>query len=77
MKNQIQDNVESVFYQQVTVVHRLKRAWYHEVQVGGKWQKFYDPGKNDNERSPLTEVYEELISTGKESDKKLRTIPFT
>ncbi len=49
----------------------FKEAWYHEVQVGGKWQKFYDPGKNDNERSPLTEVYEELISTGKESDKKL------
>ena len=49
----------------------FKEAWYHEIQVGGQWQKFYDPGKNDNERSPLTEVYEELISTGKESDKKL------
>jgi hypothetical protein len=33
--------------------------------------KFYDPGKNDNERSPLNEVYEELMSTGKESDKEL------
>ena len=49
----------------------FKEAWYHEIQVGGKWQKFYDPGKNDNERSPLNEVYEELISTGKESDKEL------
>ena len=49
----------------------FKEAWYHEVQVGGKWQKFYDPGKNDNERSPLNEVYEELMSTGKESDKEL------
>jgi hypothetical protein len=39
--------------------------------VGGKWQKFYDPGKNDNERSPLNEVYEELMSTGKDSDKEL------
>jgi hypothetical protein len=39
--------------------------------VGGQWQKFYDPGKNDNERSPLNEVYEELMSTGKESDKEL------
>jgi hypothetical protein len=39
--------------------------------VGGQWQKFYDPGKNDNERSPLNEVYEELMSTGKESDKLL------
>ena len=49
----------------------FKEAWYHEVQVGGKWQKFYDPGKNDNERSPLNEVYEELMATGKESDKEL------
>ena len=49
----------------------FKEAWYHEIQVGGKWQKIYDPGKNDNERSPLNEVYEELMSTGKESDKEL------
>jgi hypothetical protein len=49
----------------------FKEAWYHEIQVGGKWQKFFDPGKNDNERSPLNEVYEELMSTGKESDKEL------
>lgn len=49
----------------------FKEAWYHEIQVGGKWQKFYDPGKNDNERSPLNEVYEELMSTGKETDKEL------
>ena len=25
----------------------FKEAWYHEIQVGGQWQKFYDPGKND------------------------------
>ena len=49
----------------------FKEVWYHEIQVDGKSQKFYDPGKNDNERSPLTEVYEELRSTGKEADKKL------
>ena len=49
----------------------FKEAWYHEIQVGGKWQKFYDPGKNDNERSPLNEVYEELMLTGKDSDKEL------
>jgi hypothetical protein len=49
----------------------FKEVWYHEIQVDGKWQKFYDPGKNDNERSPLNEVYEDLRSTGKESDKKL------
>ena len=46
-------------------------VWYHEIQVNGQWVKLYDPGQNDNERSPLTEVYEALISTGKESDKDL------
>jgi len=49
----------------------FKEVWYHEVQVDGKWTKLYDPGKNDGERSPLTEVYEELMATGKESDKEL------
>jgi hypothetical protein len=49
----------------------FKEVWFHEINVDGKWQKFYDPGKNDNERSPLTEVYEELMSTGKETDKQL------
>jgi hypothetical protein len=49
----------------------FKEVWYHEIQVDGKFQKFYDPGKNDNERSPLNEVYEELRSTGKDSDKEL------
>ena len=49
----------------------FKEVWYHEIQVSGKWQKFYDPGKNDNERSPLNEVYDELMSTGKESYKEL------
>jgi len=49
----------------------FKEVWFHEIQVDGKWQKFYDPGKNDNERSPLTEVYQELMATGRESDKEL------
>jgi len=49
----------------------FKEVWYHEVQIDGKWTKLYDPGKNDGERSPLTEVYEELMSTGKEADKEL------
>lgn len=49
----------------------FKEVWYHEIQVGGKYQKFYDPGKNDNERSPLTEVYDELMATGKKTDKEL------
>jgi hypothetical protein len=49
----------------------FKEVWFHEIQVDGKWQKFYDPGKNSNERSPLSEVYEELMLTGRESDKEL------
>jgi hypothetical protein len=49
----------------------FKEVWFHEVQVDGKWQKFYDPGKNDNERSPLNDVYDELMSTGRDSDKEL------
>ncbi len=49
----------------------FKEVWYHEVQIDGKWTKLFDPGKNDGERSPLTEVYEELMSTGKEADKEL------
>jgi len=49
----------------------FKEVWYHEIQVEGKWNKIYDPGKNDNERSPLTEIHDELMSTGKESDKDL------
>jgi hypothetical protein len=49
----------------------FKEVWYHELQVDGKWQKFYDPGNNDNEKSPLNEVYQDLMSTGKESDKEL------
>ena len=49
----------------------FKEVWFHEILVDGKWQKFYDPGKNDNERSPLSEVYEELMLTGRDSDKEL------
>jgi hypothetical protein len=49
----------------------FKEVWFHEIFVDGKWQKFYDPSKNDNERSPLNEVYDELMSTGKDSDKEM------
>lgn len=49
----------------------FKEVWFHEVQVGGRWMKLYDPGKNDNERSPLNEVYEGLVATGDEQDKVL------
>lgn len=46
-------------------------VWYHEIQVNGQWVKLYDPEKNDNERSPISEVYNELIKTGKKEDKDL------
>jgi hypothetical protein len=49
----------------------FKEVWYHELQVNGQWTKLYDPGKNDGERSPLNEVYEELMSSGKATDKEL------
>jgi hypothetical protein len=49
----------------------FKEVWFHEVKIDGKWVKLYDPGKNDNERSPLNEVYEDLMSTGKDSDKEI------
>jgi hypothetical protein len=49
----------------------FKEVWFHEIQVDGKCVKLFDPGKNDNERSPLSEVNEELMSTGRDSDKEL------
>jgi hypothetical protein len=43
-------------------------VWFHEMFIDGKWIKLYDPGMNDNERSPLNEVHEELTIDG---DKEL------
>ena len=44
-------------------------AMFHEMLIDGKYIKLYDPAM-DNERSPLNEVYEELLIEG---DKKLAT----
>ena len=30
----------------------FKEVWFHEIQVDGKWQKFYDPGKNEYVLTP-------------------------
>lgn len=49
----------------------FKEVWFHEVQVGGRWMKIYDPGKNEGKRSPLNEVNEALMMTGSEQDKVL------
>jgi hypothetical protein len=48
----------------------FKEAFFHEVQVGGKWMKLYDPSQ-DGQRSPLNEVRDALLSTGSEDDKVL------
>ena len=47
----------------------FKEAWFHEVRVKGYTQKFYDPGKNDGESSPLNDIYKELTSTGRREDE--------
>ena len=49
----------------------FKEVWFHEIQVNGTYNKLYDPDKNEGGRSPLTEVYEELMKTGKQTDKDL------
>jgi hypothetical protein len=49
----------------------FKEVWFHEVQVNKQWLKLYDPGKNENEPSPLNDLYDELMSTGKAQDKEL------
>jgi len=45
-------------------------AYFHEIQVDGKYVKLYDP-KGEGKRSPLNEVKESLEATGVESDKEL------
>lgn len=45
-------------------------VYFHEIQVDGEWVKLYDP-KQDGQRSPLNEVYQELMNTGLQSDKEL------
>lgn len=48
----------------------FKEVYFHEIQVGGKWVKLFDP-KQEGKRSPLNELKESLESTGVESDKEL------
>jgi hypothetical protein len=49
----------------------FKEAHFHEVRVKGYTQKFYDPGLNDNEASPLTDIYNTLRATGKKEDEEM------
>jgi len=45
-------------------------GYFHEVQVGGKWVKLFDPAQ-ENKRSPLNEVKDALMATGVEADREL------
>jgi hypothetical protein len=45
-------------------------AKFHEMQVDGTWLKLYDPAQ-EGKRSPLNEICDELMSTGKEEDRIL------
>lgn len=47
----------------------FKEAYFHEIQVDGKWVKLFDP-KQEGKRSPLNEVYQVLMNTGVEADKE-------
>ena len=54
----------------------FKEVYFHNVQVQGRWQKLYDPGKNSEgkpsgERSPLNEVEEALRLAGDAQSKEL------
>jgi len=46
-------------------------AYWHEMQIDGKWNKIYCNHYNDDNRCPLCEVEEALRMTGSEEDKKL------
>jgi len=45
-------------------------TYFHEIRVGKQYIKIYDPGRNDGERSPLNEIHDKLLSTGRSEDKK-------
>jgi hypothetical protein len=49
----------------------FKETWFHELQVGGYYQKIYDPAGNDNEASPLNDVYHALKATKRKDDDEL------
>ena len=54
----------------------FKEVYFHNVQIQGRWQKLYDPGKDETgkpsgERSPLNEVEEALRLAGDAQSKEL------
>lgn len=48
----------------------FKEVMFHEVKLGDKWVKIYDPAQ-EGERSPLNETYEGLRMSGNEADREL------
>jgi hypothetical protein len=49
----------------------FSEAYWHEMQVDGKWNKIYCANYNDDNRCPLCEVEEALRLTGNAEDKAL------
>jgi hypothetical protein len=54
----------------------ISNVWYHEIDVPGYPSdngkpKLYDPAKNEGKRSPISEVYEELIKEDPVKNKEV------
>ena len=49
----------------------FSEAYWHEMQVDGKWTKIYCTNYNDDNRCPICEVEEALRLTGNKEDKDL------
>lgn len=49
----------------------FQEAYWHEMQVDGKWTKMYCNNYNDDNRCPLCEVEEALRLSGSKEDKDL------
>jgi hypothetical protein len=53
----------------------FSNIWFHEIELpnaaNGYKSKLYDPAKNEGKRSPLTEVYEELMKQDPTRNKEL------
>jgi hypothetical protein len=45
--------------------------YFHEVKLGGKFVKLYDPGMNEGKPSPLNETHAALMAQGDKNSKDL------
>ena len=46
-------------------------VYFHEIKLGGKWVKLYDPGMNEGKPSPLNDTYSNLMNAGDAKSKEL------